>query len=237
VYTLRHVLLEYFKMADGHHLIAEIHQEVGIPMAPVVATIPATPKAETMVSMMNKQFPAYTYYTLKDNGLKDDFLIPLLQSSCNTTLTGQIRDCTWDAKKGILSTTEEHSQEENQKDLLESASWFRNAFATLEFVDDGPRHQAPPPEQLFNINSSSSIGTIHERDTKKANSAPSLSKEGKSRSNRVGAIDIDSNDSDEDSASSSSDVRSRSTVTTGVDGIPPSSSEEAGSAEDATMSG
>ena len=40
VYTLRHVLLEYFKMADGHHLIAEIHQEIGVPMAPVVAAIP-----------------------------------------------------------------------------------------------------------------------------------------------------------------------------------------------------
>jgi hypothetical protein len=117
VYTLRHVLLEYFKMADGHHLIVEIHQEVSVPMAPVVAAIPATPEAETMVSMMNKQFPAYAYYTLKDNGLKDDFLIPLLKSSCNNTLTGQIQDCTWDAEKGILSTTEEHSQEKNQKDL------------------------------------------------------------------------------------------------------------------------
>jgi hypothetical protein len=236
VYTLRHALLEYFKMADGHHLIPEIHQEVGVPMAPVVAAIPATLKAETMVSMMNKQFPAYTYYTLKDNGLKDNFLIPLLQSSCDNTLTGQIQDCTWDAEKGILSTTEEHSQEKNQMDL-ESASWFQNAFATLEFVDNGPRRQASPPEQLFNLNSSSSIGTIHERHTKKANSNPSLSKEGKSRLNWVGAIDIDSNNSDEDSASSSSDVRSRSTATTGVNGIPPSSSEEAGSAEDATMSG
>jgi hypothetical protein len=236
VYTLWHVLLEYFKMADGHHLIAEIHQEVGVPMALVVAAIPATPEAETMVSMMNKQFLAYAYYTLKDNGLKDDFLIPLLQSSCDNTLTGQIRDCTWDAKKGILSTTEEHSQEKNQKDL-ESASWFHNAFATLEFVDDGPKRQAPPPEQLFNINSNSSVGTTHERHIKKANTTPSLSKEGKSRLNQVGAIDIASNDSDEDSASSSSDPGSRSTATTGVEGISPSSSEEAGSAEGATMSG
>ena len=56
-------------------------------------------------------------------------------------------------------------------------------------------------------------------------------------SNQVGVIDIASDDSDEDSASSSSDVRLHSTATTGVKGISPSSSEEAGSAKGATMSG
>ncbi len=46
IYTLCSVLLEYFQLSSGHHLIAELHQEVGVPMAPVVAAIPSTPDAE-----------------------------------------------------------------------------------------------------------------------------------------------------------------------------------------------
>ncbi len=232
------MLLEYFKLNSGYHLIAEIHQEVGVPMAPVVAAVPATPEAETIASMMNKQFPAYAYYALKDNGLKDDFLIPLLQNSCDNTLTAGIQECTWDSDKGILTTREDSSREKEQMDL-ELAMWFCNAFAALEFMEEAPRRQAPPPEQLFNINSMSSVGTIHEKhmDKNRAGSPPPPCKKAGKRADQAGIVYLDSNDSDEDSASSSGNDRSRSQAIEGVDEQSPTSSEAAGTAEDATMGG
>jgi len=238
VYSLRTVLLEYFKLESGHHLIAEIHQEIGVPMAPVVVAIPATAEAETIVGMMNKHFPAYAYYTLRDNGLKDDFLIPLLKNSCDNTLTAGIKDCRWDPEKGILTTKEDESNEKDQT-ALESASWFRNAFASLDFAEEGTRRQAPPPEQLFNINSTSSVGTIHEkhRVKRRNDSSPPPRRNERKGTDPSGVIDLDSDDSDEDSASSSGDDRSRTQATGGVETRSPTSSEEAGTAEDATMGG
>jgi hypothetical protein len=238
VYSLRAVLLEYFKLESGHHLIAEIHQEAGVPMAPVVVAVPATPEAETIVGMMNKQFPAYAYYALKDNGLKDNFLIPLLQNSCDNTLTAGIQDCSWDSDKGILTTKDDLSREKDQTDL-ESATWSRNAFAALDFVEDAPRRQAPPPEQLFNINSTSLVGTIHEKhmERNRAGSPPPPCKNAGKRANQAGVVELDSDDSDEDSASSSGDDRSRSQAIGGVDEKSPTSSEEVGTAEDVTTGG
>ena len=55
--------------------------------------------------------------------------------------------------------------------------------------------------------------------------------------NPSGVIDLDSDDSDEDSASSSGNNRSRTQATEGVEPHSPTSSEEAGNAEDATMGG
>ena len=50
--SIRHVLYKYVKMYDGHSLIAEAHQRGHMGSADIV--ILNTPKAETMVEMMNK---------------------------------------------------------------------------------------------------------------------------------------------------------------------------------------
>ncbi len=238
VFSLRTVLLEYFKLESAHHLIAEIHQEIGIPMAPVVVTIPQTMEAETIIGMMNKHFPVYKYHALRDNGLKDEFLIPLLQNSCNNTLVASIQDCQWDLAKGILTTKEDESIKKDQM-ALESASWFRNAFKALGIIGEDKRRQAPPPEQLFDINSSSSVGTIHEKhmEIQKTSNFPPTRKKGGKVSGQTGVIYLDSDDSDEDSASSSGDDGSRTQATGRVEEVSPVSSEEAGSAEDVTMGG
>jgi hypothetical protein len=74
-------------------------------------------------------------------------------------------------------------------------------------------------------------------DKSRASSPPPPRQRAAKRADQAGVTRVDSDDSDEDSASSSGDVRSRSQATKGVDGQSPTSSDEAGSAEEATMGG
>jgi hypothetical protein len=55
--TLRHVLYNHIKLADGHSLFGEVHQEFGL--AGVDVVIPNIPEAESMAEMMNKQLAAF----------------------------------------------------------------------------------------------------------------------------------------------------------------------------------
>ncbi len=62
-------------------------------MAPVKAIIPATPEADCMVTMMNKNFPAYVFNVLKDHGLPNNFYTILLLNMCDPTMVAEMGDC------------------------------------------------------------------------------------------------------------------------------------------------
>ena len=51
--SLLHVMYHHMKLAEGYSLITEFHQESELYSAGIV--VPATPQAEAMVYMMNKQ--------------------------------------------------------------------------------------------------------------------------------------------------------------------------------------
>ena len=61
--SLRHVLYNHLKLADGHSLIGEVHQEN--PLSSMDVVIPNTPEAEAMVAMMNTQLAAYLHHYLQ----------------------------------------------------------------------------------------------------------------------------------------------------------------------------
>jgi hypothetical protein len=63
-FTLQKILMNYIKMKDSCQAIAEVHQE-SIQM-PTNIIIPCTLDAKTIICMMNKNLPAYLWYTLKE---------------------------------------------------------------------------------------------------------------------------------------------------------------------------
>ncbi len=116
-YTLRYVQLNFFKMSDGHSLIAEAHQS-DISM-PTHLIIPNTPEAERLVGMMNKNLPVFLLNVLKNQGLPDDFINNLLKNSCEGTMLAKMYQCKWDPHNQVLTTEEEVSCAEKTRHLRE----------------------------------------------------------------------------------------------------------------------
>ena len=161
--SLHLILLRYIELSDKHSLFAELHQSNDV-MGRVQAVIPNTPEAEQMILMMNKNFPAYIGFALKERGLPDDFVMELLKRSCDQSLLSEMSTCTWDPDTGVL-TTQRESSENNNLEELEKAAWFKDAFADLGLDTNGStKTLAPPPEALFNIDEDRSIKTIHNRN-------------------------------------------------------------------------
>jgi hypothetical protein len=76
--TLCNAYVRYFKMSNGHLLIAEVHQRVVT--SPVEAVYPALEEAETMIAKMNCHLPAFVYNYLMDKGLNKEFVINLVKT-------------------------------------------------------------------------------------------------------------------------------------------------------------
>jgi hypothetical protein len=93
-YTLRYVLLNFFKMGDGHPLIAEAHQ--GDISLPTHIIIPNIPEAEHLVGMMNRNLPAFLLNALREQGLLEEFIDDLLKNSCEATMLAKMHQCKWD---------------------------------------------------------------------------------------------------------------------------------------------
>jgi len=64
---------------------------------------------------------------------------------------------------GTLTTQQEKAEEKNCV-VLETASWFKNAFADLGLtIDRKLKKPAPLPETLFNLEKDQSVKTVHHR--------------------------------------------------------------------------
>jgi hypothetical protein len=145
--SLCQVLLQFLQLSDGHQLIAEVPQSNEI-MGPVQAVIPNTPEAKRMILMLNKNVPSYIGNVLKDQGLPELFLLDLVKKSSCPTQFLEMANCTWDLDTGTLTTHQEAAEEKNRV-VLETALWFKDAFANLGLrVDGKPKKPAPPPETV-----------------------------------------------------------------------------------------
>jgi hypothetical protein len=156
-YALRQVLLNFIKMNDGCPAIAEAHQQDLL--MPTHLVVPNTPEAEWLIGMMNKNLPAFLSYTLKEQGLPDDFVKELLQRSCEVTMLADMSRCKWDTNTRTLTTEDEWDQAEKTKGF-EGAAWFKDKFGLLgQKARNQKRYTAP--EALFNLEDAGSRKTIH----------------------------------------------------------------------------
>jgi hypothetical protein len=195
--SLRQVLLQFLLLSDGHQLIAEVYQSNEI-MGPVQGVIPNTPEAEQMIMMLKINAPSYIGNILKDQGLPESFLLDLVKKSCCPTQVSEMANCTWDLDTGSLTTHQEAAEDKNRV-VLETASWFKDAFANLgSRVDGKPKKLAPPPETLFNLKDGQSVKTVHHRHEQAATTVGSTPpQKGKGKVVKMAS-------SDEESTSSSS---------------------------------
>jgi hypothetical protein len=133
-------------------------------------------------------------------------------------------NCSWDLDTGTLTTHQEEAEEKNRV-ILETASWFKDAFADLGSVVDGKlKKPAPPPKTLFNLEEDWYVKTVHHRLEQAATTAGSTPPwKGKGKVVNVAS-------SDEESASSSSQVRPRTAAAVGDEDSSASSDEDDGNA-------
>jgi hypothetical protein len=228
--SLRQVLLRYLWLSDGRQLIAEAHQSDEI-MGLVQAVIPNTPETKRMILMMNKNVPSYIGNVLRDQGMPETFLIELVRASCCPTQVSEMANCSWDSDNDTLMTHQEEAEEKNQV-TLETALWFKNAFADLGSAVDGKMQKpAPPPETLFNLEEDRSIKTVHHCHEQAAITAGSTPP----RKGKGEVVNVAS--SDEESAFSSSQDRPRTEAAVGDEDFSASSDEDDGNAQGAADGG
>ena len=202
-------------------------------MGLVQAVIPNTPEAERMILMMNKNVPAYNGNMLKDQGMPETFLVELVRKSCCPTQISEMATCTWDSDSESL-TTQRETTEENNRIVLETASWFKDAFANLGPTANGqPKKTAPPPETLFNLEEDRSVKTVHHRHEEQQAATTASTTPPRKGNNKI--VEVAS--SDEDSASLSSQDRPRATDAVGDEDSPTSSAEDDGNAVGAADGG
>jgi hypothetical protein len=111
--------------------------------------------------------------------------------------------CKWDSKTRTLTTPEDEKHEREIK-AFEGVAWFKDEFG---FLKKGAKSQScPPPEELFNLDSSSLIKTIHD-----CHQAPSILKKSSvpPAEGNKGKVDLTKED-DGDSASQTSSSSSSS---------------------------
>jgi hypothetical protein len=95
--------------------------------------------------------------------MPEPFLMELVRKSCCPTQISDMATCTWDSDSGSL-TTQREMAEENNRVVLETTSWFKDAFTDLGLtVNRKSKKTAPPPETLFNLEEDRSVKTVHHR--------------------------------------------------------------------------
>jgi hypothetical protein len=222
--TLRHVLLTKFKLKDGFQLIAEVHQSAA-PMSPVQVVIPQTPEAEKMILMMNKNFPAFLSFVLRDLHFPEQAIQEYVRRCCCQVKAAEIPDCSWNSETATLTTPQDLRR--SSTDDFSSASWYKDAFADLG-ISRGKSKPTPPPENLFKLDEERSVFTIHKRneqrpiqldeDSLATNQDKEMDKTVDLTGNHGPSETIHMMDSDEDSASpSSNDEMPHSTAAAGED--------------------
>lgn len=161
--TLRQVLLKYLKMSDGSTLIAEIHQRGS--MGTVEVIVPNTAEAESMVLMMNRQFPAFClHYLMSTQEMDEAFIRSLLKEACCPTLFANINLCTWDDEANTI-TTPEQAAEEQRLAAIEKAPWYKDEFGK-HMVDKMKqiKRNYTDPEALYDLDGERSVKTLNARN-------------------------------------------------------------------------
>jgi hypothetical protein len=186
-----------------------------------------------MILMMNKNVPAYVGNVLKDQGMPEAFLMELVKKSCCPTQISDMASCIWDSDSGTLTTQQEEAEDKNRV-VLETASWFKDAFADLGSTIDGKsKKPAPPPESLFNLEEDRSVKTVYHRHEEVQEATTAGNTPLRKGKNEI----VELASSDEDSASSSSLDGPCAADAVGDEDSPTSSAEDDGNAVGAADGG
>ena len=146
--------------------------------------------------------------------------------TCCPTQISKMATCTWDLDSGSL-TTHWETTEENNRVVLEMATWFKDAFANLGLTTNGqPKKTAPPPETLFNLKEDWLVKAMHHRHKEQQAATTAGTTPPLKGNNKI----VDAASSDKDSASSSSQDRLRATDAVGDEDSPTLSAEDDGNA-------
>jgi hypothetical protein len=158
-------------------------------------------------------------------------LLDLVKRSCCPTQVSEMANCTWDLDTGTLTTHQEAAEEKNRV-VLETALWFKDAFANLGLrVDGKPKKPAPPPKTLFNRKDERSVKTVHHHHEQAATTMGSTPPwKGKGEVVKMAS-------SDEEFTSSSSQDRPRTAAAIEEKDFPTSSDEGNGEALGAANGG
>ncbi len=183
--SLHMLLLNYLKMQDRHPIIAEVHQEDYC--KPTYMIIPQAEEAERMIGMMHKNLPASLFHILTEAGFTDDFIKQLLKRMCKASLVAEVPLCKRDSATRSL-TTPADKRLEKAITAFEGAAWFKDKFGFLKKGSKPPARL--PQEDLFNLDGTALVKTIHNRHQKKV-------------ATKRSEIDL-THDTDGDSASQSS---------------------------------
>ena len=146
------------RMKDNFPFIAEVYQ--ASLAEPTYLIMPLASEAEHLVGMMNKNFPAFLWHMLWEQGFPEDFINKLIEGTCEATQVNEMHRCKWDSSTQTLTALEE----EKKKDIIkafENASWFRDEFGLLDkMAKDADKYGAP--QAVFNLDGET-VKTIHDR--------------------------------------------------------------------------
>ncbi len=158
---MRQVLLKKFKLTDGTSLITEVHQRGPIGLVDVI--VPNILEADSMILMMNRNFPAFCYHYLTGEGLDEKFVKALLKEACCPTLVNQIKECTWDAEKKLIITATQAAEEARLQEL-ENAACYNDEFGKT-LVDNVKKLRTyADAKALYTLDGKCSIKTLQARN-------------------------------------------------------------------------
>ncbi len=120
---------------------------------------PQAEEAERMVGMMNENLAAFLHHMLLELDFDEEVIKRLIKKSCEQSLVNKIWSCKWDSKTRTLTTPADVKHEREVR-AFKSAAWFKDEFGILKRGTKA--HQRPPPEELFNLDSSALVKTIHD---------------------------------------------------------------------------
>jgi hypothetical protein len=128
--SLRELLYNHVKTAEGHPLFLEVHQ--GQAMGPVDVVVGSYEEAERMLLMINKNPGAFFYYYFTTVvGMEEQFVHRVVSSTIDPTFVREIKNCEWDKDKRVLTTPEDAH---NAKlEAMEQAAWYKDAYGENVF--------------------------------------------------------------------------------------------------------
>ena len=164
--TMRSVLYQYVRMADGCALFGEVHQANAL--APVDVVIGRCAEAKDILEQLNDNVAAYLTFTLRHQEVSDRFITDLLKTSCNPQLILELNQCDWDVDKKRLITPRTREADGSR---LEDAQWYSKVEGSLitKLNKKGGREKESEnlePEAIYDLDQEHSVTTLHTRQGK-----------------------------------------------------------------------
>jgi hypothetical protein len=98
--------------------------------------------------MMNKNFPAFLTFVLRDLHFPEHTILQYVKRCCCQVKAAEITQCKWDTASATLTTPDDLGK--RSTDDFSSASWYKDAFSELGLGPKGEKNGPPPPETYSN---------------------------------------------------------------------------------------